>query len=109
MNPRKKRERVTIQQPVKGSDGAGGSPLTWEDCGALVWASVIPLNGGEAFKQGMLNATQFYRVTISFRDWVTPRHRLMWKGTPLNIRTCGDLNNRRDDLVMTAESGAPEL
>ena len=101
------RQRVTIQSPTSASDGAGGSVTTWTN-GATVWAEVLPVNGGEAFKAGLASATQFYKVTIRFRTDVTPRNRLMWNGIPLNIRTCADLDGRREALLMSAESGAPE-
>ncbi len=98
------RQRVTIQSPVGTPDGGGGNVRTWSSV-TTVGAEVLPVNGGEAFRAGIANATQFYRVTIRFREDVTPIHRLLWKGTPLNIRTIGDPTNRREELLITAESG----
>lgn len=102
------REDVTIQAVTLSSDGAGGSTKAWNDTGRPASAKIEPLNGGEAFRQGMLNATQLYRVTIRWRGDISPANRLMWNGQALNIRTCADPDGRRAALVMTVESGAPE-
>ena len=101
------RHRVTIQQSTTTSDGAGGSPKTWGDV-VTVWAEVLPVNGGETFRHGIQNATQFYRVTIRMRTGITPANRLVWNGTPLNIRTCADPDGTREALLLTVESGAAE-
>ncbi|MEG3144221.1 phage head closure protein [Sphingomonas sp. RT2P30] len=102
------RQRVDIQAASQVSDGAGGELKSWANIASSVAAEIIPLTGGEAFRHGVANNTQFYRVTMHHRDGVTPANRLVWNGTLLNIRTCGDPENRRRNLVMTAESGAGE-
>ena len=108
IRPGELRERLTLQEFVLTPDGAGGSTKSWNDVPGTIWAKIEPLNGGEAFRQGMLNATQLYRVTIRWRGTISPTNRLVWNGQALNIRTCADPDNRRAALVMTVESGAPE-
>jgi SPP1 family predicted phage head-tail adaptor len=100
-------QRMDIQSFTGASDGGGGTVKAWEKT-ATISAKVEPLNGGEAFRQGVANATQLYRVTIRFRTDINPANRLMWNGTALNIRTCADPDGRREALVMTVESGAAE-
>ena len=101
-------QRICIQSRSTTPDAGGGSVKSWADVFAGVWATVEPLNGGEAFRQGMLNTTQLYRVTIRWRAGVTAAQRVIWNGLPLNIRTCADPDGRRRALIMTVESGAPE-
>lgn len=101
-------QKVDIQISASAADGAGGRNKSWATAAPCIWAKVEPLNGGEAFRQGMLNATQLYRVTIRWRAGVSTANRLIWNGAPLNIRTCADPDGRREAIVMTVESGAPE-
>ena len=103
------RDEVTIQEPNLVDNKRGGrKPAPGEDAWKdvdTVHAEIIALRGGEALQNGIQRGTQLWRVTIRIRDDVTPRHRLVWNGTPLNIRTAAP-NEERDGLVMTAESGA---
>ena len=99
---------VSIQAFAETPDGAGGKTKVWSNVSAVVYATIEPANGGEAFAQGVARNTQFYRVTVRWRSGVTPANRLLWNGVPLNIRTCGDPDGRGRALVMTAESGAAE-
>ena len=102
------RDRITIQAATTTPQAGGGKVKVWVDIGTPVWASIVPINGGEAFSQGIARNTQFYRITIRFRSDVTPANRIMWNGTALNIRTCADPDRRREALLITAESGAGE-
>ena len=102
------RERVVVQAVTLTPDGSGGTTKAWTTTHESVPAMIEPLSGGEAFRAALANNTQMYRVTIRFRTDITPRNRLVWKGQVLNIRTCADPEMRREKLVMTAESGAPE-
>jgi SPP1 family predicted phage head-tail adaptor len=99
------RERLTIQINSPTRAGAGWDD-NWTDF-ATVYAEVLPINGGEAFGRGIERQTQFYRITIRWRANITPQHRLVWRGQLLNIRTCADPDNRRQALLITAESGVP--
>lgn len=103
------RERVTIQEqdvvdnkrggrkPAPGSDG-------WRDVATGVAAEVFPLRGGEALTLGVQRSVQLYRVTIRNRAGLTTKHRLIWKGAPLNIRTAPPCTDGAS-IVMTCESG----
>lgn len=100
--------KVTIQTPNYTPDGAGGRSLTgWSDV-ATVYAQITPVSGGEAFKLGVQNQTQFYRVSLRFREDVTPGNRLMWGTIPLNIRTSADPDGFREELAIMAESGVAD-
>lgn len=107
------RERVTVEQKNLVDNGKGGrmrpadEPEWWpvKDIPDLP-AEIIPLRGNEAMQEAILRTVQYYRVTIRARADVLPSHRLMWKGTPLNIKAMARSVDRRE-IVMTCESGNP--
>lgn len=102
------RERLTLQAKNLVDNGRGGRARPaggpeWVDLAPGIAAEVLPLRGGEALTQSVLRATQLYRVTIRLR-LVAPDHRLVWRGTALNIRSLAPSIDRRE-LVMTCEAG----
>lgn len=101
-------DRLSIQASTSSPQAGGGKIKAWADIASPIWAKVEPLNGGEAFSQGIARNTQFYRITIRWRGDVTPANRLMWNGMALNIRTCADPDRSRTALLITAESGVGE-
>lgn len=85
MNPGLFRERLTIQSESRTPDTVGGAALAWNEV-AIVWGRVRPLEGTEAVRAEELAATVTHEVTIRFRDGLTAANRLLWRGTPLQIR-----------------------
>lgn len=108
LRPGDLREKVDVQTSSGTRQPGGGTAKAWATVLTGILAKIEPLSGGEAFRQGMANNTQLYRVTIRWRAGVTPANRLIWRGTPLNIRTCGNPDLRREALVMMVESGVAE-
>lgn len=96
--------RITIQAPARADNGKGGHTKSWADAGDA-WAEMIPLRGGEALSQAVLESRQVWKVTIHYRADVTTECRILFEGRPLNIQTAEDPDGRRRWLVMTAESG----
>ncbi len=99
------RERVTIEQPVRLPDGAGGADVTWKVL-ASVWAEVVALAGTEVAPGARDEARQAHRITIRFRDDVTTEMRLSWRGQALNIRGARDPDGKRRWLAINAAGGA---
>ena len=102
------RERIDIQSVAEATVAGGGKSKAWTTFAPGIWASITPLNGGEAFAQGVARSTQFYKVVIRWRGDITPRNRIIWNGQPLNIRTAADPDMRRSSLELRVESGAAE-
>lgn len=107
------RERVTVEEKNLVDNGKGGRKRS--DNGPEWWpvrgipdlpAEIIPLRGNEAMQEAILRTVQYYRVTIRARPDVLASHRLMWNGTPLNIKAMARSTDRRE-IVMTCESGSP--
>ncbi len=103
------RERISIEvenlvdnqrggrRRVPGEDG-------WREIASCVAAEIIPLRGDEALNLSVQRSTQLYRVTIRDRVDITTKHRLIWQGMALNIRTAPPSTDRTY-RVMTCEAG----
>lgn len=111
-NPGRLRERVMIQIFSGAADGQGGRSATsadWTDV-QEVWAQVTPRGASERLVAERLEATIDYTVRIRFRDDLAdPReaakHRLLWRGRPMNIRGAPNIDERRHYLDMACELG----
>lgn len=104
------KHKVTIQEPNTVDNGKGGrktpdGEAPWRDVAANVPAEVYAMRGGEALSLGVQRATQIYRVTIRKRQGLTPKHRLLWQGMVLDIKTAPPCTDGQSN-VMTCESGA---
>lgn len=98
-------ERVTIEQEARTSNGQGGYTTGWSPL-ATVWAEVIPLSGDEAITAQVERAVARYRVSIRRRDDVTAKHRLIWRGQTLAIKSAlPHPKDLRGGLLMICESG----
>lgn len=107
------RDRVTIQRKNEVDNGAGGrrAPVggpKWTDIDTVA-AEITPLRGGEAITHLVERSRQLWRVTIRARAGLDTTMQLTWHDQYLgtltaNIRSIA-LNDSRDGLVMTAESG----
>lgn len=95
-------ERVTIEAPLRASDGAGGAAISWSEV-ATVWADVISFKGTELFNADKLEAREPFRVVIRHRTDVTADMRLRWRGRVLDIRGAFDPDGRRRWLAIDCE------
>lgn len=98
------RERVTIQTKTRTRDAMGGYVESWTDT-ATLWALVRPMSGGERAQAGQQQSAADYKVVIRYRSGITPQQRLVWRGTPLNIRFIADRGPRALYLEIEAEKG----
>jgi len=71
------RHRVTIEEPVETSDGAGGFTVVWNKF-ADAWAQILPKNGSEKFADEHLSAPKKITVTIRYMDGVTGEMRVRY-------------------------------
>ncbi|MFQ5535458.1 MAG: phage head closure protein [Sphingomonadales bacterium] len=74
------RERVTIEQQSRVSDGAGGATITWAAIASdfRPHARVQPVKGAEITEGGRVRRQQTYLVVIRHRADITVEHRLKW-------------------------------
>lgn len=104
MTPGQLDQRVTIQQESRVEDEAGGAVVTWVDV-ATVWAEVKPLTGRERLHGQQLESPIDYRVTIRRRSDITAAMRLVWRGTPMQIRAVPDPGPRAAYMTLDCEAG----
>lgn len=101
------RDRISIQRNAMVRSGAGYE-AAWTDIATRIAAEVKPSTGGEAFRQGVERATQFYRITVRWREGIRPDDRVSWRGETLAIvGQPADPTGLREELLIVAESGVP--
>ncbi|MFO1243111.1 MAG: phage head closure protein [Rickettsiales bacterium] len=96
------RHRITIEQPVRSTDGQGGYTKNWTAL-ATVWARMSAGSGSENTATRQLASETAYRVTIRYRSDVTNAMRLNWNNRLFNIRTVIDPDGKQQSLVLTVE------
>lgn len=81
------RHRVTIQRPTYTQDPVTGAPgaITWEDVYTGLAAEVHPLSARELIEANQLQSKIVARITIRFKDDLTPDMRILHRGTIYNI------------------------
>ncbi|HEL3822504.1 TPA: phage head closure protein [Stenotrophomonas maltophilia] len=80
----KLRHRVLIQQQVTTRDNDGVEQTAWVDV-ATVWASVEPLSAREFIQSGQTQSAVTARITMRYRDGLSPSMRLVHRGEIFNI------------------------
>ena len=98
------RYRLTLQQQVKTPDGMGGFAKSWADI-ADVWAEIKPAGGTEKFFGAQLQSSVTHRITIRYRDDVSPGQRLLFDKRIFNIRYVHADNDNRQTLEIWGEEG----
>lgn len=85
MQAGKLRHRITLQKPVKTQSGSTGAVINiWEDA-AVLWADVVDLSAREFVATQAAQSEVTTRITIRYRDDVTPKNRLVFRGQIYNI------------------------
>ena len=97
------RHRLTLQQRVSTSDTAGGYVEGWEDVAVLYAA--IEDTGGRIDMRGMQERHSVtHRLTVHYRDDITPAMRLSGEGRIYDIVAILDRDNRKAYLEVLAIS-----
>lgn len=97
------RERFTIEAPVDLPDGAGGVTRTWAEAGA-VWAAIEAIGGTFRFATERAAQAITHRLSMRWRDDLTPLHRLRNGTRVYEIRSVHDADmERRFLVVLTTE------
>lgn len=96
------RQRVSIERPVRTSDGGGGAQESWELV-AEVWAQIRPLSGSERVEADGLAGKVSHETIIRYRDDVEPEQRLAFDSRLFDIRAVLDVDERRRFLRCLVE------
>ena len=85
MNAGKLRHRVKLQRPVKiQSPTTGAVTNSWEHV-ADIWAEVVASSAREFVAAMSVQSEITTRITIRYRDDVTAKHRVLFRGKIYNI------------------------
>lgn len=68
------RERLTLEQPVRTPDGAGGATVAWQPV-TEVWAHVRPISGDERLRHDQVAGRLTHEVWIRHRAGIAPAMR----------------------------------
>lgn len=98
------RQRLTLQQEIQLTDGAGGYTRSWKEIADL-WAEVIPLSGREKLVAGKLESKLSHKIVTRYRSDVSPAHRLVFENRAFNIRYVLDVTEDKTLLELLVEEG----
>tara|TARA_B100001123_G_C14594295_1_gene743279 strand:- start:165 stop:494 length:330 start_codon:yes stop_codon:yes gene_type:complete len=99
--------RVTLEQPVRSSDGAGGASISWSLL-ATVWAEVRSRggSGAESLLTGALVDDHRIEVTIRYRRDVTAAMRVVIAGETYQIQSVENVDAAGVTLRLLVERSA---
>ena len=100
------RRRLTLEQPVRGTDDGAAAALTWTGVADL-WASVTSQSGREIVIGDGQAARITHAIEIRWRAGVTAAMRFRDGATVYDIRAVRDGDARRRRLVCLVEELAP--
>lgn len=101
------RKRVTFEEEVRISDGAGGYASQWQ-WPVTVWGAIMPERGRERLQSGRLESpvAGILRVRSSAQlRTVKESHRVTIDGVPYQIRSIVNPDSRGKYLDMVVERG----
>jgi SPP1 family predicted phage head-tail adaptor len=71
---------------------------------AIVWAKLISWKGTEALEAARVNAREYIRIGIRYRDDVNDTWRVLWGGRTYGIIHLDRTGRRKGELWVTVES-----
>lgn len=77
------RHRIVIQEPVIDQDSSGELTTFWVDV-AETWAAIEPLSVREFIAAQQMQSAVSARITIRYRDGLTPQMRILHRGRVYN-------------------------
>lgn len=103
-------QRIAFQKKTETPDGFGGSSVVWADIDSLanVWAHVRAKSGRERLEADRVEASANYIFIIRNRSDLSEDMRIVWDGTPYNIRSLLQAKSRAMYLEIDAERGVAQ-
>lgn len=93
-------KRVTLQYPVRTSDGMGGFTTVWTDS-LKVWSAIWPTSASEQVKSLKETMTISHRIRIRYKSGVLSSWRVKFGSRYFNIVSLVNPEERREwlDLI----------
>lgn len=99
------RHRITLQEPVKSQGSIGQTVNTWQTY-AVVWAEVNPSSVREFVSAQAFQNEVTGRITLRYRDDVTAKHRVLYRGQIYNIEgVFTDPNSGLEYITLATSEG----
>jgi SPP1 family predicted phage head-tail adaptor len=97
-------KRITIQEQNRTPDGGGGFSVVWQSIAAnpSVYASVVPLSGGEVLSMRQLENTVTHRVMIRYRSDITTAMRILNGTEVYDIKSIINIGGRNEYIEILA-------
>jgi len=96
--------RIAIQEEVTTPDGGGGFVKTWQTVFS-VWAHWKHQSMYERLQAMQLQSGVVHRLEVRYRDDITPKHRILYKGKAYQIRAVVNVNEMNDKMELQVEEG----
>ena len=96
------RQRISIEEPQRLSDGGGGADETWVLV-AEVWASLRPLAGNERIEADAIAGTVTHEVVMRYRAGLGGGQRLRLGDRLFDLRAVLDVEERKRFLRCLVE------
>ena len=94
--------RFVLETPIDEPDGFGGT-LRRYVAGPVVWGALAPLGSAERVRGGRGDRVATHRLCLRYRPGVAPPMRLAAGPRRFAIRSAGDPDGRRCELVCEVE------
>lgn len=94
--------RFVLEVPLETPDGFGGIIRTFQP-GPQLWGAMELLSQGERSVAAHVDAAVTHRVTMRWREGVSPAMRLQLGPRRFRIRAASDPDGRRRSLVLLVE------
>ncbi|MGU3361111.1 phage head closure protein [Methylobacterium sp. M6A4_1b] len=97
-----RRRRFVLERPLETPDGFGGVVRRFE-AGPLLWGAIEPLRPMDRVRFGQSETVPTHRVRFRFGPEITAGMRLASGPRRFAVRSAGDPDGRRRDLVCQVE------
>lgn len=101
------KDRVTLQRYTADADPTWGITPGWTGIGEL-WADVTPTGGSEKPADQGVQTTVTHRISIRYRDDITTKDRMLYRGRVLELLSVIDVNGARRELLIEAREHPQE-
>jgi SPP1 family predicted phage head-tail adaptor len=95
------RDRLTIQNVSRVSDGQGGFTETWND-GTTVWANITPMKGYEKFQAMQMQTPLTHKIAMRYTSEVTTASRLKFGTRVFEVKEVINIEERGRFLAIKA-------
>lgn len=96
------RHRIAIEDYVDSNDGGGGATRSWTTV-AECWAEIQPISADERWQAERLQMKISHRVTIRYREGISPGMRVVFDQRALRIQTIVNPAERNRSLILMCE------